>query len=189
MASLRTRLIATTFTVCLGACTSEGDSADSTLDGAVPPGIPSGTADGGSLPSLPGLDAGSAGPALTPATPWLDAGPVAQPDASGALLDASAPDAALPEAGRPDASLTDASTAGPDGGLCAGGAPHGCYKAKAGNDPNCPAQMPEQSGFYPPMSEWKGCSSPLYQACVYLRPDGSEANCSCDFGLHWLCTY
>lgn len=53
----------------------------------------------------------------------------------------------------------------------------------------CPAQIHEQSEFYPPLEEWEACSSPYYTACIYMRPDASEANCSCDLGLHWLCTY
>jgi hypothetical protein len=186
MAALRPRLLTIAVIVCLGACTSEDDSTGGTPDGSVQPGVPSGTPDAATLPSLPGFDAG---PVLLPTSPWLDAGPVAPPDAGATLTDASGLDAALPDAGRTDASLPDAGTVAPGGGSCSGATPHGCYRAKAGNDPNCPAQIFEQSAYYPPMSEWKGCSSPLYQACVYLRPDGSEANCSCDFGLHWLCTY
>lgn len=115
--------------------------------------------------------------------------------------DASSTDAGPSDAGARDAAL-DGSTAdsgardggtgdgGVNTGLCPGDAkPHGCYKAKAGNDPKCPAQIYEQSAAYPPFEEWKGCDAPYYKACIYLRPDGSEANCSCDLGLHWLCSY
>ncbi|MFM2421386.1 MAG: hypothetical protein RL385_6109, partial [Pseudomonadota bacterium] len=60
---------------------------------------------------------------------------------------------------------------------------------KAGNPAGCPAQIHEQSAGYPPLNEWVACSSPNYVPCVYFRQDGTEANCSCDLGLHWLCSY
>lgn len=124
--------------------------------------------------------------------------PLGTPDATTVTYDASFTADASSRAdasSTADASVPDANAQGdagsvPNGNLCPGSAtPHGCYKAKAGNDPKCPAQIFEQSAFYPPMNEWKGCESPWYQACNYVRPDGTDANCSCDFGLHWLCTY
>jgi hypothetical protein len=102
-------------------------------------------------------------------------------DAASAGDASSSTDAVVSDASKPDASTPS--------GVCGGSTPHGCWPAKAGNPMGCPAQMPEQSDFYPPLEEWKGCASPFYEACIYLRPDGSEGNCSCDLGLHWLCTY
>lgn len=81
---------------------------------------------------------------------------------------------------------------GPDAsgvGVCGGATPHGCYVAKPDNPMGCPPQIHEQSAPYPPAAEWVACSSPNYVPCYYTRPSGGDANCSCDLGLHWLCTY
>lgn len=90
-----------------------------------------------------------------------------------------------------DATATPNDAGGGDAspGACAGNTPHGCWPPKAGNPMGCPAQIHEQSEFYPPLDEWEACSSPYYEPCIYMRPDNTEANCSCDLGLHWLCTY
>jgi len=146
----------------LWGCADRGDLAD-----------PASVPDGGVVAPTPseagvGMDAARALPqAVLDASPsWdgsLDAGPWA--------LDSSL--------GSSD------SAAGP----CAGGAPHSCYRAKPGNPDGCPPLIHEQSDLYPPLEEWEACSSPSYAACIYLRPDGTEANCSCDLGFHWLCFY
>jgi hypothetical protein len=86
----------------------------------------------------------------------------------------------------PDGSSPDAATGT---GTCGGATPHGCWPPKAGNPEGCPAQIHEQSEFYPPLEEWVECSSPFYERCVYLRPDRTEADRACDLGVHWLCTY
>jgi hypothetical protein len=89
---------------------------------------------------------------------------------------------------------------GGDGGPieCGGATPHGCYVPQPGNHPMCPAHTPEQSAFYPPMSEWHGCNGimpaqPFGQdpaaSCSYKGPQGMVATCLCDTGAHWLCTY
>jgi len=87
-------------------------------------------------------------------------------------------------------------SAGP--GVCDGTTPHGCYVAQPGNHSMCPAQSPEQSAYYPPMAEWKGCNGimpaqPFGQdpmaSCSYKGSQGQVATCLCDTGLHWLCMY
>lgn len=74
-------------------------------------------------------------------------------------------------------------------GVCGGETPHGCYTPQADNPSGCPPQIHEQSAFYPPLDEWEACESPFYQPCNYTKPGGGEASCSCDLGLHWLCSY
>ncbi len=94
-----------------------------------------------------------------------------------------------------DAAISDGSTTGDANspsvmtGTCGGSTPHGCWPPKAGNPMGCPPQIHEQSEYYPPLDEWVSCESPYYERCVYLRPDGTEAYCACDLGVHWLCTY
>jgi hypothetical protein len=114
-----------------------------------------------------------------------DAGTTDAGTTDAGTTDAGASDAGASDAGTGDAGTGDAGSAG----VCGGSTPHGCYKAKAGNPTGCPAQIHEQSASYPPVSEWVACSSPSYVPCVYFRQDGTEANCSCDLGLHWLCSY
>jgi hypothetical protein len=91
-----------------------------------------------------------------------------------------------------DASTPPVADAGADPGgaaVCAGDTPHGCYVPKTDNPMGCPPQIHEQSAGYPPQNEWVACSSPNYVPCNYDKPSGGTANCSCDLGLHWLCTY
>jgi|GEM_PF-4674139 hypothetical protein len=75
------------------------------------------------------------------------------------------------------------------GGVCGGSTPHGCYVAAADNPMGCPPQIHEQSAYYPPTDEWVSCSSPWFTPCNYTKPEGGTANCACDSGVHWLCTY
>ena len=94
-----------------------------------------------------------------------------------------------------------AGTPGTDAGgvsECGGATPHGCYVPQPGNHPLCPPQTPEQSAFYPPADEWKGCNGIMPNApfggdpeasCSYEGPAGETATCLCDTGLHWLCAY
>jgi hypothetical protein len=150
--------------------------------------------DAGKADAGPGLDAGATDAGATDAGATdagatdagaTDAGATDAGATDAGATDAGATDAGATDAGATDAGATDAGTAG----VCAGSTPHGCYKPKAGNPAGCPAQIHEQSAGYPPVDEWVACSSPYYVPCVYLRQDGTEANCSCDLGLHWLCSY
>jgi hypothetical protein len=146
---------------------------------------------------LPPVDASAAFDAtpapVVDAAPQIDTSVAAEAGSAGDAANAS--DAAGPgdaatandSASRSDASSSPDATTGP--GACGGKTPHGCWPPKAGNPMGCPAQIHEQSEFYPPVEEWEACSSPYYTACIYMRPDNTEANCSCDLGLHWLCTY
>jgi len=130
-----------------------------------------------------------AGNAPRPA-PQVDSG-VRADSGAGTPVDAGTPtgtaDAAVGAADAGSVSTSDGGASGP--GVCGGTTPHGCYTPKADNPMGCPPQIFEQSAFYPPFEEWKGCSSPFYEPCNYVKPEGGEANCSCDLGLHWLCTY
>jgi hypothetical protein len=125
-----------------------------------------------------------AGPA--DAASQSDAHAVSDSAAAIAINDA----APISDAATSDGSATgDANSPGATTGTCGGSTPHGCWPAKAGNPLGCPAQIHEQSEYYPPLEEWVSCESPFYERCNYLRPDGSEAYCACDLGVHWLCTY
>ena len=140
--------------------------------------------------SVVGIDSGLNSGAADATAPVADAGKTdpgevdaatSEKDAGGGTRDASSTkDAASPK----DANLTDPSSA------CSGDTPHGCYVARDDNPTGCPAQIHEQSAFYPPMDEWVACSSPYYTPCNYKKPNGGDdAHCECDLGLHWLCTY
>jgi len=101
-------------------------------------------------------------------------------------------------AGSGGAAAAGTGGAGAAPGVCGGTTPHGCFVPRAGNHPMCPAQSPEQSAFYPPAAEWKGCNGIMPTACCggdpaavcsYEGKPGQIATCLCDTGLHWLCAY
>jgi hypothetical protein len=104
--------------------------------------------------------------------------------------DGDAVDGATPEPSESDAGATGDASEPTAPGTCGGTTPHGCYTPHADNPAGCGAQIFEQSAFYPPLEEWMGCGTvQAYQTCNYDTPDGKVANCVCDTGLHWLCTY
>lgn len=151
--------------------------------------VPSAGTGGATSPSA--SDAGAqvtAGPSASPTIP-----PVSQAGAPGS--GATETDAAASGANETDAASSGLADAAPEGpgagaaGVCEGATPHGCYVAAADNPMGCPPQIHEQSAYYPPMDEWVECSSPWYTACNYTKPEGGTANCMCDTGVHWLCTY
>lgn len=116
----------------------------------------------------------------------------APPDGAGG----AAPDGGASASG--DASASGGASGLGDAGVCDGVTPHGCYAPQPGNHPLCPAQSPEQSAFYPPREEWKGCNGIKPTApfggdpaasCSYKSDAGMTATCLCDTGVHWLCTY
>jgi hypothetical protein len=172
------------------------DAALPQVDAALPPSGagPASDASASAIDAAVVLDANSAREAGSA----VDAGSLdgaSNADASG--NDAAAiPDGATSDATTSDAAISDAASATKDGsspeagtGTCAGSTPHGCWPAKADNPMGCPPQIHEQSTFYPPTEEWVDCSSPFYEPCNYVRPDGTDGHCECDLGVHWLCTY
>jgi hypothetical protein len=90
-------------------------------------------------------------------------------------------------AGTGTAGTGTAGTGGP--GVCGGETPHGCYTPVSTNTAECPEQIPEQTeGPVVPLPEWVSCGTPA-NVCKYTKPSGGEANCFCDTGVHWICTY
>lgn len=78
---------------------------------------------------------------------------------------------------------------GTEQGVCGGDTPHGCFTPQASNTADCPPQIPEQTeGFVVPLNEWVPCGVPG-NVCNYDKPQGGVANCFCDTGVHWICTY